>query len=181
MRAADKLRLLILLTAALVSGAACNRMVTPPRVQLIKDADARVQSGDLLVAINLYECALDGSPGSADIHYRLAMLYDEKMKDPLNAMHHFKRYLTVAPSGPRVEEVKNYMKQNELALLTDLSGDTVVSRGEAARLRNENLSLRQQLEDKRLAELRTAAANKETEARSGGGKNSSREKRTSRR
>ncbi len=42
------------------------------------------------------------------------------------------------------------MKRDELALLTSLSGDTVVPRSEAARLRNENLALRKQLEDERV-------------------------------
>ena len=42
------------------------------------------------------------------------------------------------------------MKRDELALLTNLSGDTVVPRAEAARLRNENLALRKQLEDERV-------------------------------
>jgi len=40
------------------------------------------------------------------------------------------------------------MKRDEVALLTNLSGDSVVSRTEAARLRNENLSLRKEIEDR---------------------------------
>jgi nucleoid-associated protein YgaU len=38
------------------------------------------------------------------------------------------------------------MKRDELAVLTTLSGDSVVTRTEAARLRNENLSLHKELE-----------------------------------
>jgi hypothetical protein len=156
-------------------------MATPPTVQLVKDADARARNGDFLLAIGLYENAIDGSAGSADIHYKLAMLYDDKMSDPLNAMHHFKRYLTLAPSGPHAEEVKSLMKKDELALITTLSGDSVVPRAEAARLKNENLSLRQQLEDRRLAEVRTAAANKESHARATRTKSSPKTRRTSQR
>jgi tetratricopeptide (TPR) repeat protein len=132
-------------------------MATPPAKQLLKDADARATNGEFLQAINLYEDALDGSEHSADIHYKIALLYDDKMNDPLNALHHFKRYLTLAPSGPRAEEVKNYMKKDELALLTTLSGDSVISREEATRLKKENLSLREQL-DARRVEARNAAA-----------------------
>jgi nucleoid-associated protein YgaU len=83
------------------------------------------------------------------VHYRLALLYDDKMHDPLHALHHFKRYLTLAPAGPHANEVKSFMKKDELELGTTLSGDSVVSRAEAARLKNENLALRKDLEDLR--------------------------------
>ena len=181
MRAADKLLLGVLLGAALILACGCKRMVTPGPVQMVNDADARAANGDFLAAVSLYESALDGSPGSAEIHYKAALLYDDKMKEPLHAMHHFKRYLTLAPSGPRAEEVKNYLKRDELELLTMLSGDSVISRAEATRLKNENLSLRQQLEERRLAETRAAAANRETPARATRAKSSSRSKRTTQR
>jgi len=148
------LRLFLLM--ALVSLTSCNRMMTPPAAQVLKDADAKVATGDYLEAITLYESSLDNSTRAADIHFKLALLYDEKMSDPLNAMHHFKRYLTLAPSGPRAAEVKNLMKREELTLVTTLSGDSVVSRGEAARLKNENLELRKDLAS-RTAQLQAAA------------------------
>ncbi|MEO8950759.1 MAG: LysM peptidoglycan-binding domain-containing protein [Chthoniobacterales bacterium] len=122
-------------------------MVTPRETQLTKDADAKAAQGDYLQAINLYEAALDGTEKSADVHYKLGLLYDDKMNDPLNALHHFKRFLTLSPTGKRAEEVKVFMKRDELSLLTNLSGDSFVTRSEAVRLRNENLKLRQQVND----------------------------------
>jgi tetratricopeptide (TPR) repeat protein len=139
-----------------VSFASCNRMATPPAKQILKDAEAKAASGEFLPAISLYERALDGTPESADIHYRVALLYDDKMNDPLNALHHLKRYLTLAPTGKHLEEVKNLMKRDELTLVTALSGDSVLSRAEAARVKNENLALRQQLAE-RSAQLKTAS------------------------
>ena len=147
----------------------CDRMITPRSAQIIKDAESKTADGNYLRAITLYESALDDSPRAADIHYRLALLYDDKMHDPLNALHHFKRYLTLAPSGPHAAEVKNFMKKDELELGTSLSGDSVVSRAEAARLKNENLTLRKELEELRAgvhasqkppADTKTAATNK---------------------
>jgi LysM repeat protein len=129
--------------------AGCDRMITPRSAQIIKDAENKTADGNFLRAITLYESALDDSPRSADVHYRLALLYDDKMHDPLHALHHFKRYLTLAPSGPHASDVKNFMKKAELELGTSLSGDSVVSRAEAARLKNENLALRKELEDLR--------------------------------
>jgi nucleoid-associated protein YgaU len=127
----------------------CDRMINPRNTQVVKDAESKSADGNYLRAITLYESALDGSAQSADIHYRLALLYDDKMHDPLNALHHFKRYLTLAPTGPHASEVKSFMKKDELELGTSLSGDSVVSRAEAARLKNENLTFRKELEDQR--------------------------------
>ncbi len=145
-------------------------MITPRSAQIIKDAENKTADGNFLRAITLYESALDDSPRAADVHYRLALLYDDKMHDPLHALHHFKRYLTLAPSGPHANEVKNFMKKDELELGTSLSGDSVVSRAEAARLKNENLTLRKEVEDlrahrpsdKNQADTKTAGTDKKS-------------------
>src|SRR5437764_14037095 len=143
--------------ALVVTG--CDRMITPRSAQIIKDAENKTADGNYLRAITLYESALDDSPRAADVHYRLALLYDDKMHDPLHALHHFKRYLTLAPAGPHANEVKNFVKKDELELGTSLSGDSVVSRAEAARLKNENLTLRKEVEDQR-ARLHSATTEK---------------------
>src|SRR5213083_3471183 len=125
---------------------ACDRMGTFCYAQLMQDADSKSAQGDFERAINLYEAALDDSPRCADIHYKLALLYDDKMNDPLSALHHFRRYLTLSPNGSHASDVKNSMKRDEVAVLTTLSGDSVVTRAEAARLRNENLDLHKEIE-----------------------------------
>jgi tetratricopeptide (TPR) repeat protein len=127
----------------------CDRMITSRHAQLIKDAEAKSAQGDLMRAINLYEAALDDTPQCAEVHYQLALLYDDNLKDPLNALHHFKRYLVLSPNGPHANEVRASIKRDEIDLLTSLSGDAVLTGSEAARLRNENLHLRQELEERR--------------------------------
>ena len=146
MRGSYKLTILAAL-ALITSG--CDRMMTPRGKQIIRDADTKAAEGDYATAITLYEQALDASTAAADIHYKLAVLYDDKMSDPLNAIHHFKRYLVLAPAGARAPEVKSFIKRDEVALATSLSGDSIVTRGDAARLRNENLALRKELEAER--------------------------------
>ena len=150
--------------------ASCDRMITPRSAQIVKDAESKAADGNYLRAITLYESALDDSPRAADIHYRLALLYDDKMHDPLNALHHFKRYLTLAPTGSHASEVKNFMKKDELELGTSLSGDSVVSRAEAARLKNENLTLRKELEDLRSRAHASEKAPPETKTANTNGK-----------
>src|SRR5437879_3982629 len=68
------------------------------------------------------------------------------MNDPLHALHHFKRYLVLNPEGSHAADVRDFMKRDEVALGTSLSGDSVVTRTEAARLRNENLNLHRQID-----------------------------------
>ena len=148
MRASDKCPFsigIVTFLFLLVCAGGCDRMITPRSTQVVKDADAKAAQGEYLNAIALYESALDGTPQSADIHYKLALIYDDKMNDPINALHHFKRYLVLRPTGGRSADVKNYIKRDETALLTNLSGDSVITRAEAADLRNENLNLRKQL------------------------------------
>jgi LysM repeat protein len=124
----------------------CDRLGAPRHAQLMQDADSKSDQGDFARAINLYEAALDDSPRCAEIHYKLALLYDDKLNDPVSALHHFKRYLALSPNGPHANEVKNSVKHDEIAALTALSGDSVITRSEMARLRNENLNLRKELE-----------------------------------
>ena len=124
----------------------CDRLLPSRYNQLVHDADNKATQGDFGRAINLYEAALDDSPRCAEVHYKLALLYDDKLNDPVSALHHFRRYLALSPNGPHANDAKNSIRRDELAALTSLSGDSVVTRAEAARLRNENLDLRKQLE-----------------------------------
>src|SRR6266581_3236930 len=124
----------------------CDRLMSSRYAQLVQDADGKSAQGDFERAINLYEAALDDSPRCAEIHYKLALLYDDKMNDPLSALHHFRRYLALSPNGSHANDAKNSMKRDEVAVLTTLSGDSVVTRADAARLRNENLNLHKELE-----------------------------------
>jgi len=133
----------VLITSLLAN---CERMVTSRNAQRVKEADWKAAQGDYLWAINLYESALDGTPQSAEVHYKLALLYDDELNDPLNALHHFKRYLVLNPEGKHATEVKDFMHRDEVALGTSLSGDSVVTRAEAVRLRNENLNLHRQID-----------------------------------
>src|SRR5438876_4640860 len=129
-------RLSIFLACGLVG---CDRLTSARYSQLMQNADAKSKQGNFERAINLYEAALDDSPRCAEIHYKLALLYDDKLNDPVSALHHFRRCLALSPNGAHANDVKNSIKRDEVAVLTALSGDSVSTRAEAARLRNENL------------------------------------------
>src|SRR5438067_11532000 len=69
----------------------CDRVGGSRYSQLTQDADSKSAQGDFERAINLYEAALDDSLRYAEIHYRLAVVYEDKLKDPVRALHHCKR------------------------------------------------------------------------------------------
>jgi tetratricopeptide (TPR) repeat protein len=146
---ADKSVVLATALSILLAFSSCDRMVTSRNARTVKEADWKAAQGDYLWAVNLYESALDGTPQSAEVHYKLALLYDDKLNDPLHALHHFKRYLVLNPEGAHAAEVRDFMKRDDVALGTSLSGDSVVTRVEAARLRNENLNLHRQIDEGR--------------------------------
>jgi tetratricopeptide (TPR) repeat protein len=124
----------------------CDRIGGSRHTQLMQDADTKSAQGDFARAINLYEAALDDTPRCAEVHYKLALLYDDKLNDPVSALHHFRRYLVLSPAGAHAKDVKDSIKHDEIAALTALSGDSVITRSEATSLRNENLTLHKQLE-----------------------------------
>src|SRR6059058_2362820 len=134
--------------------AGCDRVGNSRYAQLMQDADNKSAQRDFERAVNLYEAALDDSPRGAEVHYKMALLYDDKLHDPVSALHHFKRYLALSPNGPHAKDVKDSIKRDGIAALTALSGDSVITRAEAGRLRNENLTLHKQLEER--AASRTA-------------------------
>ena len=55
-------------------------------------------------------------PASADVHYKLGLIYDDKLNDPLNALHHFKRFLALEPTGKRAAGSEEFHETRRAAL-----------------------------------------------------------------
>jgi LysM repeat protein len=122
------------------------------RLNLRNDSKKQLQLGadrlaarDFRGAVAAYEESLDGTPKTAEAHFRLALIYYDHLQDPVGAIHHFRRYLEVAGDGPFAKQARANITRAELTLSAGLSGGTLVSRGEATRIRSENLQLKQQL------------------------------------
>src|SRR5882757_7822919 len=81
--------------------AGCDRLNlrNDSRKQLQLGAD-RLAARDFRGAVAAYEEALDGTPKTAEAHFRLALIYYDHLQDPVGAIHHFRRYLEVAGDGP---------------------------------------------------------------------------------
>ena len=65
-------------------------------------------------------------------------------------MHHFKRYLEIQPNGGHAKEARANLDRIELKLATSLAGGTLITHAEAAKLRQENKDLRDQLAQRNL-------------------------------
>ena len=113
--------------------------------------DKRAKLGAFREAVRAYESALDGTAKTAEVHYKLGALYDDKLKTPLAAIHHYDRYLDLVPTGGRSKEAKTARADCEKRLNLTLKEGGLMTTAEAARLRNENERLLKQI-----AELRSA-------------------------
>ena len=138
-------RLIAITTAAFLL-AGCDRLGirNDPQKQLQLGAD-RLAARDFRGAVSAYENALDGTPRTAEAHFRLALIYYDNLQDPIGAIHHFRRYLEISADGPLAKQARTNVARAEMNLSTSLANGTLVSRGEATRIRSENLQLKQQL------------------------------------
>ena len=134
---------------AVLATPGCDRIFDKGSKDDIAAAEKRASAGDYRAAAALYEAALDGTAKTADLHYRLALLYADKLKSPLDAVHHLDRYLDLAPAGPRAKDAKTLKKEDENKVLQQLSNGTPSTQAEAIRLKNENQLLREKLEQLR--------------------------------
>lgn len=156
--------LLPLLGAAFLL-AGCDKILTDRPKEKIAAADKLAKAGDHRDAVKVYESALDGTDATAEVHYKLAAIYDEKLKRPESALHHFQRYLELAPKGRFAEEARAYSKAAKRTLAGGLAGSGPATQSELVRLKNENLSLQKQLSEakQRLSVLSVAAAKRSEE------------------
>jgi len=135
----------VVLALAVLSLAGCDRLFDKGSKESTAAGDKKAAAGDFRGAVALYEAALDGTAKTADVHYKLALLYDDKLKSPVDALHHMDRYLELNPSGTHARDARAYKKEGEAKLLTRLSNGSPITQQDAVRLKNENQILREQL------------------------------------
>ena len=134
----------VLLTA-LMTLSGCDRSPFDRTEQNMDQAEQKQAARDYRGAIDAYEHALDGTPRTSEAHFRMGIIYAEKLDDPVGAVHHFRRYMELSPNGAHVGEAKSNLVRLELTLATKLAGGTLISHTEAMRLKAENSDLKKQL------------------------------------
>ena len=145
--------LIIVLTAS-----SCERIFDKGSKENIAKAEKKAMVGDFPAAAQLYEAALDGTVKSAETHYKLALIYADKLKKPLDAVHHLNRYLELAPNGTRAKDAQALQKTALAQMIVGLNGGSPATQGEMVRLRNENQALLNKLAQKEKAALEIANA-----------------------
>ncbi len=130
-----------LILVAFLALSACDKFEMPTRISDENEAREAVQAGDFPKAVWMYEAVLDGTPKTADVHYKMALIFDDKLKDPVSALHHYRRYLKMTDSTALKEEVEGYIERIELVLATRAADGGLMTKREAARIKNENLKL----------------------------------------
>ncbi len=135
------------LVAALPFGlGGCDQLsIGAAKAKVEEQARAAQNAADYPRAVRLYESMLDGTPKTAGYHYDLALIYDDKLRDPASALHHFRRYLAMSDDISRKREVKQFIDRLQLEMAAGAADSGVMTKREAARLKNENLKLHEQV------------------------------------
>jgi len=132
--------------ALLILQTGCDQFSMPAAKAKVEEQAVDAQkAGDYQRAIRLYESLLDGTAASAKIHYSLALIYDDKLKDPTSALHHFRRYLQMSDDASGKKEVAQFIHRLELEVAAGNAESGIMTKREAARLKNENLKLQEQV------------------------------------
>lgn len=84
---------------------------------------SRVNAMDFEGAIEAFEQSLEANPHSAQAHFQLAMLYEQKDANPAAAIYHYQQYLKFNPKAgnadlitQRIETCKQQLAANVLLL-----------------------------------------------------------------
>lgn len=156
---------LAIITALTLTG--CDQLFKNHSEQKLDLAEKKDAQGDYAGAVPMYEASLDGTPKTAGIHYKLALIYDDQLGQPISALHHFQRYLDLSPEGAHAKEVKGFMKEDQIKLAASQGHGATVPQEEAARMKNDNLVLRKQVVELR-AQLQEALRARAAVKNSGG-------------
>lgn len=133
-----------LASVLLLSG--CDLLTITQSGRGIRDGNDAVSRGEFQKAVEYYEKALDGTMLTAEAQYRLGLLYEDKLKNEVAALHHFERYLELAPQGQFAADVKGSVERLRLVITSRMAEGAVVPAREVTRLKNENLQLREELQ-----------------------------------
>jgi tetratricopeptide (TPR) repeat protein len=144
------------LALAALAFAGCDQFTQKRTKDDLAAGDRKAAAGDFRGAVAAYEAAFDGTARTADAHFKLGLLYDDKLKQPDDAVHHLRRYLELDPKGARVKEAKAVLREAEQRVALARGGSNV-TQAEAARLKNEIFRLNQDLAELRARRAATPA------------------------
>jgi len=138
-------RLTLAVCAATLLLSGCDQMLQEKTERNSALADKKYALQEYPEAVLLYEASLDGTPKTAETHYKLGLIYEDHIQAPVSAIHHFQRYLELAPKGAHAKEAQKFLKEDQLKLSATLGNGATVSQEEAKRMKNSNLELQKKI------------------------------------
>ncbi len=115
------------------------------RNPLIKQAQEDLDKHDPAKAAQAYEAAIAANPKLVEARYLLGHVYADKLNDPVGAIFYFQQYVKIAPSGPKVAEVKVLIDQQSQTFAASLPNAPAPT--DTTKLLTENSLLKKQVED----------------------------------
>jgi len=112
-----------------------------------KQAQQDLDNNNPDAAIADYDAALAANSKLAGAHYELGIIYSDKKADPIGAIFHFKRYLELAPTSDKAEQVKALIDKQGQTFAASLPNSPTQSADDYAKLQSDNATLKKQLDD----------------------------------
>jgi hypothetical protein len=112
-----------------------------------KQAQQDIDNNNPDAAITDYENALAANPKLAGAHYELGIIYADKKADSIGAIFHFKRFLELAPTSAKADQVKALIDKQSQAFAASLPNSPAQSADDYAKLQGDNAALKKQVED----------------------------------
>jgi len=136
---------LLLFSLAVLGLSGCEQIARQQSKRSEEKAQEAADRGKYVEALRHYEAALDGTAATAEVHYKMALIHDDRLRDPIGAMHHFQRYLELDPRGRWAKDAQSFLKEDQLKAVTALANGPLLTSQGASWLRNENLKLLKQV------------------------------------
>jgi LysM repeat protein len=107
-----------------------------------------------------YEKLLATNPDFAKGHFEVALLYDDKLADPVMAVYHYRRFIELEPNSEKRQLVEDFIERAKVSLVAKLPQSAITDPAEVSRLRDQNAALMRENEvlKARVADLENAAA-----------------------
>jgi LysM repeat protein len=112
-----------------------------------KQAQQDLEGNNPNAAVADYEAALGDDSKLAGAHYELAIIYGDKLNDPVGSIYHFQRYLELAPNSDKAAQVKDLIQKESQAFAASLPNSPAQSADDYAKLQDENAALKKQVDD----------------------------------
>jgi nucleoid-associated protein YgaU len=132
-------RVLIASCSAVLLAIGCERAAVAPELSpAYRAAQQARERQDHAAAAMAYRQLLDEYPRFARGHLELGVLYDEKLGDPLEAIHHYRRYLAFEANAEKRRVVEEYVARAKLTLLGRQPSVAGAEATELVRLQTQN-------------------------------------------